>query len=326
MVSRRVTEPMVVSVVVASHARHLRLRWLLNALDEQDFDGPWELIVVHTYDAAMAARVFDDHPLTTSGRLRHHAIEPGTGSPARQRNIGWREARAPLVAFTDDDCRPEPGWLTALVAGARAADGQVVQGATRPEPLEGAILSAPHVRTLRIDPVNAYCQTANILYPRALLERLGGFDEIAVAGEDVDLSLRARAAGATVVAAPDAVVYHAIESHTLPGIVRSNLKWRYLAYLVKQHPELRRQMPLGVFWDAEHAYTTLALAGLLGALADRRALVLGAPYVRRVVRARGRGRRVPLLALADVPGQLVRQGAEVLGMVAGSVRRRTLLL
>jgi glycosyltransferase involved in cell wall biosynthesis len=323
---RRVTEPKVVSVVVASHARHLRLRWLLNALEEQTFGEPWELVVVHDYDAATAARILDDHPLARAGRLRRHTIEPGTGSPARQRNIGWRMAGAPLIAFTDDDCRPEPGWLAGLVAGAREAAGAVVQGATRPEPLEGAILSAPHVRTLRIEPVNAYCQTCNILYPRELLERLGGFDEIAVAGEDVDLSLRARAAGARIVAAPDAVVFHAVESHTLPGILRANLKWRYLAYLVKQHPELRRQMPLGLFWDDEHAYTSLALAGLLGALADRRLAVLAIPYARRVVRHRARGRRLPALALADVPGQLVRQGAEVAGMLAGSVRYRTLLL
>jgi glycosyltransferase involved in cell wall biosynthesis len=317
---------MVVSVVVASHARHLRLRWLLNALEEQTFAEPWDLVVVHDYDAATAARILDDHPLARAGRLRHHVIEPGTGSPARQRNIGWRATSAPLVAFTDDDCRPEAGWLEALVAEARRAAGQVVQGATRPEPHEAAILAAPHVRTLRIEPVGPFAQTCNILYPRELLERLGGFDEVAVAGEDVELSLRARAAGAGIVAAPGAVVYHAVESHTLPGIMRANLKWRYLAYLVKQHPELRRELPLGVFWDRDHLETSLALAGVLGALADPRLLVLGAPYVRRVLHRRGAGRRLPALALAELPGQLVRQGAEVAGMVAGSVRYRTLLL
>jgi GT2 family glycosyltransferase len=321
-----VNGPIAVSVVVASHARHLRLRWLLNALEEQTLDEPWEVVVVHDYDALTAERVLDRHPLARAGRLRHRAIEPGTGSPARQRNIGWRAAGGELIAFTDDDCRPEPTWLEGLVAGARCAPGSVVQGAVRPDPLEASILSAPHVRTLTIEPVNRYAQAANILYPRALLERLGGFDERAVAGEDVDLALRAQAAGASIAAAADAVVYHAVESHTLPGIVRQNLKWRYLAYLVKRHPEMRREMPLGLFWDREHVYTTLALVGVAGALVRPRLLALAAPYASRVLRRRGGGRRVPALALAEVPGQLVRQGAEVAGMVAGSARHRTVLL
>ena len=40
-----------VSVVVASHGREFRLRWLLNALEEQSFSGSWEVVVVHDYDA-----------------------------------------------------------------------------------------------------------------------------------------------------------------------------------------------------------------------------------------------------------------------------------
>src|SRR3954471_11934965 len=95
---------------------------------------------------------------------------------------------------------------------ARAHAGHVVQGRTRPDPFEEAVLAAPHVRTLDIEPVNSYRETCNILYPRELLERLGGFDELAITGEDVDLSLRALAAGALISAAPEAVSYHAVES------------------------------------------------------------------------------------------------------------------
>jgi hypothetical protein len=319
--------PSAVSVVVASHGRHLRLRWLLNALEEQTLDRrEWELLVVHTYDEPTARRVIDSHPLAQDGTLRHVAIEPGSGSPSRQRNIGWRQARGELVAFTDDDCRPEPEWLERLVAVARGQPGALVQGRTRPEPLEREILRAPHVRTLKIDPVGPYAQTANILYPRALLERLDGFDERAIAGEDVGLSLRARRAGAEIVAAPDAIVNHAVESHTLPGILRQNLKWRHLAYLAKRHPEMRREFPLRVFWDSDHLLTTAALAGALAARRNRLALALAAPYVRRSLDRRGRGATQRAIAAAELPGQAVRQVAEVLGMAAGSVRHRTFLL
>ncbi len=313
------------SVVIASHGRELRLRWLLNALEDQELEQPWEVIVVHDYDAATVRRVLEDHPLARAGVLRHLAIEPGTGSPARQRNIGWRATSRELVAFTDDDCRPEPGWLRELLVGAERGD-VIVQGRTRPEPYERPILAAPHVRTMVIDPVGPFAQTCNILYPRALLERLGGFDEIAISGEDVGLSLRARAAGATIVAAPDAIVNHAIESHTLPGILRQNFKWRHLAYLVKRHPEFRRQLVLGVFWDADHARTTAGLAGLLLARRDRRFVLLCLPYVRHALRRRGPGRRARLISAIELPGQAIRQIAEVAGMAVGSVRHRTGLL
>lgn len=320
---RPVDGPIAVSVVVASHARKLRLRWLLNALEEQTLGEPWELVIVHDYDAATSERVIERHPLTAARPVRAIA---GGGSPARQRNLGWRTARADLIAFIDDDCRPEGEWLERLVGAARRHPGEVIQGRTRPDPFEEALLAAPHVRTLNIEPVNAYRQTCNIAYPRELLERLGGFDERAITGEDVDLSLRSLAAGARMAAAPDALAYHAVESHTLPGILRRNLKWRHLAYLVKQHPELRAQLPLGVFWDDEHLLVTAAAAGVLCARRHPLLLGLAVPYVRKASRRRGGGRRARGLALAELPGQAIRQFAEVLGMAAGSVRHRTPLL
>lgn len=315
------------SVVIASHARHLRLRWLLNALEEQTLPRErWEVVVVHDYAPDTAARVLDDHPLAREGRLRHVPIAPGTGSPARQRNIGWRLARGDLVAFTDDDCRPEPEWLELLVAAAKRHPGAVVQGATRPDPYEHAVMAAPHVRTLDIEPPGQFAQTCSILYPRELLELLDGFDERAVAGEDVGLALRARATGREIVGAPEAVVNHAVESHTLPGILRQNLKWRHLAYLAKRHPEARRHFPLRVFWDEDHLRTTLALAGLVAATRSPALLVLTAPYLVVATNRRGRHWRERAVAIAEVPGQAVRQVSEVAGMVVGSVRHRTFLL
>jgi hypothetical protein len=318
-----------VSVVVPSHARHLRLLWLLNALEEQTYSGAWEVVVVHDYDAPTTARVLDGHPLSAAGRLRHRAIAPGTGSPARQRNLGWRAARGALVAFTDDDCRPDPGWLERLLAVAREAPGDVVQGATRPDPFEHHVLAAPHVRTLAIEPVGPFAQTCNILYPRALLERLGGFDERAVSGEDVGLSRRARATGVAIRAAPDAIVHHAIESFTLPGILRQNLKWRHLAYLVKRHPEVRDDLVLRTFWDVDHLWMAAAVAGVAASRRGRAGplpALLAVPYAARAARRRGSGPRARAVALAELPGQAVRQLAEVAGLAAGSIRHRTVLL
>jgi GT2 family glycosyltransferase len=317
----------VVSVVVASHGRPLRLRWLLNALEEQTLPRErWELIVVHGYDPATARRFIDDHPLAAAGVLRQVGPPFGGGVPARQRNQGWRAAGAELVAFTDDDCRPEPDWLERLVAEAERRPGAVVQGATRPDPLEHDVFAAPHVHTLEVDPPGRFAQTCNILYPRRLLEELGGLDERAVVGEDIDLSLRAREAGAQLVGARDAVVNHAVEAHTLPRFVARNLRWRHLAYVVGRHPSLRRDCLLGVFWKPSHLTLLIALAGVAGARRAPALALLSLPYLVPELRRRGTRPQDVAVAAAEVPGRAVNELAEVLTRVAGSARHRTLVL
>lgn len=315
-----------VSVVVASHARKLRLLWLLNALEEQTLAEPWELILVHTYRPEIIEDVVSSHPLARRGVLRQTAVDASSGSPALQRNLGWRQALGELIAFVDDDCRPEPVWLERLVETERRHPGAIVQGTTSPDPLEMAITRAPHVRTMTIQPVGPYAQTCNILYPRELLHRLDGFDERAIAGEDVGLSLRARATGRAIEAAPDAVVYHAVESHTLPGIVKLNLKWRHLAYLVKRHPEFREQLELRLFWDRDHLYTCGALLGLAGARRHPLLASLAIPHFVRSLGRRGTGLANRTVSAFEAPGQLVRQAAEVLGLAAGSIRHQTFVL
>ena len=48
----------------------------------------------------------------------------GVHGPAAARNAGWQAAQANIIAFTDDDCLPSPGWLSAGVAAIQAgADG-----------------------------------------------------------------------------------------------------------------------------------------------------------------------------------------------------------
>jgi hypothetical protein len=95
---------------------------------------------------------------------------------------------------------------------------------------------------------------------------------------------------------------------------------------VKLHPEIRRDLTLGVFWDDEHLAASGALAGVIGARFNPLLLGLAAPYVVRVLSRRGPGLRSRAIAAAELPGAFVRQGAEVVGLAVGSVRHRTLVL
>jgi GT2 family glycosyltransferase len=318
-----------ISVVVPSHERPLRLRWLLNALEEQTLERErWELVVVHDSRGEETEQLLTEHPLALAGVLCHRRLEAGTGTPARQRNVGWRMARAPLVAFTDDDCRPEPDWLAELLAGARREPGAIVQAAVRPDPFETDVLRATHVRTLEVDPPGPFAQTAGILYPRDAIERAGGFDEglPTAAGEDTDLALRARAAGVRYVGAPDAVVNHAVEAFGLRGMLRLSWKWRHLPRVIKRHPELRELYPLRVFWRSGHGWLLLAAAGVAAAPRHREAALLAVPYGRDLLRRRGFGKRSRLRAATEAPGKVAVDAVELAALAWGSARHRTLFL
>lgn len=318
-----------ISVVVPSHGRRLRLWWLLHALEDQSVEATrFEVVVAHDYVDPDFLDALHGHPLARDGRLRLIAIEPGTGRPSLQRNLGWRDARAPLIAFTDDDCRVDRNWLKSLLEAAALHPGAILQGRTRPDPLEDAVFAAPHHRSLDVDPPTLHAQTCNIAYPRKLLERIGGFDESmpAAAGEDVDLALRAKATGAVQVVAPGALVYHAVESFSLLDFIRMNRKWEHLPLVLRRHPELRGDCTLGIFWRPTHLELLLALGAIPLSRKSRGALLLAAPYLKRALNARGPRKRARLAAAIEFPGRVVVDTAEVATLIRGSVRYRTLLL
>jgi GT2 family glycosyltransferase len=305
-----------VAVVVASHERPLRLRWLLNALEEQTFTD-FEVVVCFDDRDDEAARMLAAHPLGP----RAIRLNPPTG-PAEKRNAAWRATDAQTIVFTDDDCRPPADWLERLLTA--RADGAIVQGATRPDPDELALLQrAPHARSQMIDPPTAWGQTCNIAYPRALLERLGGLDEAlpAAAGEDADLLQRALDSGARLVPAPDAVTYHCVEVDPLPRRARQLWRWQHNAYVVKRHPQLRRAFPLGVFWKRRHATLALALVGA----ATRRPL-LALPWVADALPSYGHHPRGLARAASELPGRAVADAVELAACARGSLRYRTLFL
>jgi len=316
-----------VSVVVPSHARILRLRWLLNALQEQTLARDrFEVIVVHDYGSREAAMI-DAHPLAAAGAVRTVSIAPEDARAARQRNLGWRVARAPLIAFIDDDCRPEPEWLAELLTVARARPGAMVQGTVRPDALEGEVFARPLVRTLQVDPLDPRAQTANFLYPRALLEAVDGFEESLLVGEDMELCLRCRDAGAPLVAAPEAIVNHAVEAFSVGGWAGAHRKWHDLPLMFKAQPRLRRYHPLGVFWTWRHMRAWTALAGLLAGAARSPALLLALPYlILDVLSRRGFRLKGLLVSLTESPQVIAGDVVEIHAFAKGSIHHRSPLL
>ncbi len=154
--------------------------------------------------------------LTRSVAQRHGATvvaEPVRGR-ARARNAGVAAAKAPLIAFTDADCLPEPGWLQNL-ADALSVE-PLVAGRVR------LLTGAPPNRWERLEGLWRFAQQRNVAHGWAATANLGvrreafleieGFDvTYRHIGEDVDFCLRAGRKGLELGYRDDAVVSHHAE-------------------------------------------------------------------------------------------------------------------
>jgi len=313
-----------VTVVIPTRDRATRLAAALEALRAQTIEPERFEVVVVDDGSTDGTREFLARA-SDGGAPDVRAIRLSGNGPAAARNAGWRAARAPLIAFSDDDCEPTPTWLESIISAAAANPGAIVQGATAPIPRESGLLTRPFARTRRIDGPSPWFATCNIAYPRELLERLNGFDELfpEALGEDTDLGWRAIEAGAPVEFAPSAVVHHAVEDLGAAGHMRHALRGADAVYAFRRHPGLRaRTLRFGVFRNPALARLALALAGILLARRSRIAWVLVLPYTRsllgRALATDGGPALVPYLVAYDL--------VQAYTSVRGSIRHRTLVL
>jgi glycosyltransferase involved in cell wall biosynthesis len=311
-----------VAVAVPTHNRHELLAQLLASLEEQSLPrSQFEVVVVDDGSSDGTPELLREE--SERGELELTTIRHDTpAGPAAARNAAWRAARAPLVAFTDDDCVATPEWLRAGLEAHRAHPGAVVQGRTAPRP-DQLHRHSPFSRTQLIEGAGPLFETCNVFYPRELLERLDGFaDDVykLPAGEDTDLAWRALEQGATAEYAPEALVHHEVLVAGPVGMLKSALRWHTAIPVFARHPGLRRaHLRHGVFWSVTHEQLLLFAAGLaLRRLPRPLRLLLCLPYLERLVRRRTGPLLAPYLIVLD----LVEMGS----VVSGAVRSRVLVL
>ncbi len=124
------------------------------------------------------------------------------GGPGYARNLGWREARTPLVWFIDSDCVAQPDALKRLlphlpdekVAGVSGLYENVL-----PEFLLSCLIHEEIVERHRWMPTDVnYLAAFNVLYRKDVLEQVSGFNEFYRTAEDCELSFRVQDAGYTL--------------------------------------------------------------------------------------------------------------------------------
>jgi glycosyltransferase involved in cell wall biosynthesis len=182
--------------------------------------GDFELVVIDQSTNEETANAL--RPLAGDSRLR--VVRSDRKGLSVARNTGVAEARAPIVAFTDDDCRPEAGWPTAMLRVFQEdPEASLVFGRVRLPPEVGSIgYAASFEPTQRVIhggiplPSVSLGVGANFAIRREVHEALGGFDpflgpgtpHFRAGGEETDLLIRALHRGYRVVNAPECDVLH----------------------------------------------------------------------------------------------------------------------
>jgi glycosyltransferase involved in cell wall biosynthesis len=200
----------VVSVVVPTRDRAGYLDVTLASLADQDFEEPYEVIVVD-----------DGSGDSTPDVIRRHGVRSLVHDPPRgpnaARNEGARVAQSDLIALVDDDVFAPRTWLRELVEGARRhADAQVFGGPIRAR-LEGPAprscgRETPPITTLDLGTADVEAQlvwSANMLLRRSALELAGEFDEsLPTGGDEEEWQRRLASRGGKVVYLAAAAIDH----------------------------------------------------------------------------------------------------------------------
>lgn len=308
-----------VAVVVATRNRAGRLRALLDTLATQD--TAVEAVVVDDGSADSTPDVLAEPRPGLDLKVIRHTEPQG---PATSRNEGWRAARAGLIVFTDDDVVVDTGFAAGFLEAHRQAPGDVLQGLTEENPVELA-RSTVFWKSMRVPGLDPFFPTCNIAYPRALLERLDGFDESyrRPVGEDTDLGWRARELGVGVRFVEAARARHAVHQMGFFRMLKDARRLADNARVLKRHPGIRGAYRHRLFFLESHERLLVLLAGLVLARRSRGlSLALGIPYALHYA-PHHRGRAG---ALAALPAYAAIDLAQMASLARGSVRHRTLVL
>lgn len=230
-----------ISVIVPTYKRPRLLLRCLQALTSQVLEkGYYEIIIVSdgpdekTRDMIM-------NILSEGMPMVHFHSLPEKCGPAAARNAGWKMAKGELIAFTDDDCIPQPDWLTnawkiysKLDLSRVAFSGQTIVPISHP----------PTDYELNISRLSE-CEfiTANCMCTKKALEQVNGFDERFTSAwrEDSDLQFKFIEHDIPIFKTDSAIVVHPVRKASWGVSLREQKKSMFNALLYKKYPKLYRE-------------------------------------------------------------------------------------
>lgn len=194
-----------VSVIVPAYNAEETIGDCVAALRTQQFDRPYEIIVVDDGSG--------DETAQRASAAGATVITTARGRPAAARNAGIQAAAGAIVCCTDADCVPHPDWLQQLCAPFSDRDIVACKGiyGTRQRSLTARFVQLEYedkYDLLRGQENIDFIDTYSAAYRRATLLENGGFDKRFDYLEDQELSFRLAARGYRMAFQETAVVDH----------------------------------------------------------------------------------------------------------------------
>lgn len=200
-----------VSIVIPTYGRPGQLAECLGSIARLDYPRDrFEVLVVDDGGPALLDQVVA--PFRSQVRLT--LIRQVNAGPSAARNAGVGHATGGYLAFTDDDCRLDPGWLRALArVWAESPDcmvgGLTSNGAAGVYSATSQLITDVVYRHYNADPAHArFVASNNMALPARTFREIGGFDPSFRAAEDRDLCDRWLHRGHRIVYTPGARVVH----------------------------------------------------------------------------------------------------------------------
>jgi hypothetical protein len=271
-----VPHELTVCVVVQDDAPVARA---LAALEDQSaLPGSFDIVIVDATAHGLQ--------LEPEGSVRVSVVRADhDATRAELHDIAWRAATAPGVAFLAPQLVPAANWTDAMIRGLRRGR-RAISGSWQPNPDSVHNAGTASYR-LWFSPREAALVTADqFACLRADLERVGGFaaavldDGADEQRADIELVARLVDTGVDPFWARHAVAYTDVIEQSVADMVAASRRSASAVTVLDEHPRARaRMMPGGVLWHRRQVEVLLALAGLVGGLRHRRALLLAAPWV-----------------------------------------------
>ena len=226
---------MLFSVIVPTHHRPEKLKILLQSILEQSLPASeYEVILVPSpNDSGVKNLGFSSSNLLVLSA----DSDPFNGTSASyKRNAGARAAKAPWLAFVDDDCVADKNWLLNAELLLKSNDCQAIEGLTKiPSPEK---MTYTFKGLQRLSKAGGY-QTCNMFYKRDVFLDCGGFDlKFPFYLEDTDLAWTLLDRGHKIVFAESCIVEHPVPAADVNRLLFNAYRARLIPYLYKKHTQL----------------------------------------------------------------------------------------
>jgi cellulose synthase/poly-beta-1,6-N-acetylglucosamine synthase-like glycosyltransferase len=272
-----------ISVLIAARNEAEQIESTLASILAQNYSPTlFEIIVIDDHSEDETANLVEAIAAPNLRLLRlAEWIDPkNTGQSYKKMAIeqGIQAAQGELIVCTDADCQVPPDWLRLMAQSYEQGEVQFIAAPVEfsdPKSTFESFQALDFLGMMAITGAGIHgrfmrmCNGANLAYPKAVFEEVGGFEGIDQLASGDDMMLLQKVAkrypkGIRFLKSPKALVSTAAKS-SLKGFVQQRIRW---ASKSGSYQDWRTQLQLGVVWIF---CWSLLISGLL--------MPLGWPFV-----------------------------------------------